>query len=59
MTSDWRTTERRLLDALAYLGIDVEYKHGVPWVVFIDDDWTTHLDFNVTELAKALTDINP
>jgi hypothetical protein len=54
MSDDWRTTERRLLDALSYIGVDVEYRAGVPWVVFTDDEWDTHLDFNVSELARAL-----
>jgi hypothetical protein len=59
----WRDNERRLLEALAYLGVGVTDVKGDPWIVvdvYDDDDplMLVPVDeervFSITELARAL-----
>jgi hypothetical protein len=58
VTVAWLDTERRLIEALTYLGVVIADEKGEPWVLrqanlLVEDD-EDELVFNIAELARAL-----
>jgi hypothetical protein len=60
MTVTWLDTERRLAEALTYIGVVTADEKGEPWVVSEGnpfDGTNDVLVFNIAELARALEHI--
>jgi hypothetical protein len=54
MTSKWMDTERRLIEALVYVGAVITDHRGEPFIAFEDDDSGVHQLISVEALAQAL-----
>jgi nuclear transport factor 2 (NTF2) superfamily protein len=54
MSVAWLDTERRLAEALAYIGAEVTDDRGELWLTYTDENWAEHPALNISELARAL-----